>query len=81
MSDARSANRASERTVSERVVNAVAEHRGVAPDALTPLYEVVDPESLERVFESPEETAVSVEFVYAGCTVTIDTAGAVAVVD
>lgn len=64
--------------VSTRILEAVADQRGVDPLELQPLYEVVDPEALEAVFSS---TVVGgnrggrIEFTYAGCRITI-TAGA-----
>lgn len=42
-----------EATVSERVIEAVAEAEGVDPtDVTPPLYDVMDPDALDRLFES-----------------------------
>lgn len=42
-------------SLSERIVRRIADVEGVAPTALTPLYEVVDPDSLDSLF-SPTTT-------------------------
>ena len=52
-----------QQTLSETVVEAVAKAEGVAPTDLPPLYETVDLEALERLFEQPGTDAVfSFEF-------------------
>lgn len=70
------------RTVSTAVVEAVAAEAGVDPRDLTPqLYDVVDPDALDTLFESvAEETSRangSVVFPYAGYQVTVAADGAV----
>lgn len=39
-------------SASATVVRAVARHRGVEPTALSPLYEWIDPDALDALFES-----------------------------
>jgi hypothetical protein len=68
-------------TVSVRVVQAVADAKGVDPAALeTPLYEVVDPDALEAVVASvPSSTPASVQFRFLGHDVLVTGAGDVQV--
>lgn len=72
-----------EESVSEEVISAVANAKGVDPIDLVPLYEVVDPDALDALFEeggfgrpgSPDR----VEFVYSDCEVVIGGDGSVTV--
>lgn len=58
------------------VVNAVAARRNADPLELPPLYEWIDPEALDALFDPPEEAADRrFEFVYDGHLVTIDGTG------
>lgn len=61
--------------VSTRILEAVADHRGVDPLELRPpLYEVVDPEALEALFAptvAGADRGGRVELTYAGCRITI----------
>jgi hypothetical protein len=69
--------------VSMAVVEAIAHERGVdAADLRPPLYEVVDPEALDALFEAGRQNgteAVRIEFEYAGYGVSIVTDEAVEV--
>jgi len=58
----------------EKIVSAVARAEGVDPLAVSPqLYDVVDPDSLERLFEhSPADTDVTVSFTYGDWNVQVD---------
>lgn len=63
-------------TVTERVVDEVADRAGVSPLELPPIYEAIDPDALDRLFSgSPDDTAPSppdsVTFAYAGYSVTV----------
>jgi hypothetical protein len=69
-------------TVSERIIEAVAEREGVSPTALAqPLNEVIDPEALDTLFEpqpnGEQRSEGRVEFQYYGYTVTVDMDGSV----
>lgn len=64
-------------SVSETVVVAVAEARGVDPTELEPrLYDFVDPDALDSLFRSDDG---SVAFTMAGCHVTVYGSGRVVV--
>lgn len=58
----------------EEIVSAVAKAEGVDPLAVSPqLYDVIDPDSLEKLFErSPADSDVTVSFTYGNWTVQID---------
>lgn len=71
-------------TVSERVIEAVAEANSVSPlDLHPPLFSVVDPEALEAVVASldsgPDGSDGRIRFTYCGCEVTVTATGAVMV--
>lgn len=71
-----------ERPVSRTVVETVAEASGVAPMEIDqPLYEAVDPDALDRLFEPADEAVVGgqVIFSYAGYEVTVTARGDVCV--
>jgi len=62
---------------SEAVLDAVAEREGVQAEELTPrLYEVIDPEALDRLFRG---TTCRVSFEYREYVVTVDYSGNVRV--
>lgn len=61
------------------VVSAVAEAEGVDPVDLPALYETIDPEALNDLFLSDPGTAITVEFRYAGYSVTVRGGGTVEV--
>ena len=68
--------------ISETVVTAVAEAKGVDPLDLDPLYTVLDPDALNRVFHptagSPP-TSMELRFSMAGCQVVVHGDGEVIV--
>ena len=69
-------------SVSERVIEAVAEREGVAPTELArPLSDVIDPEALDTLFEPQPDGRPRgegrVEFEYYGYMVVVDTGGSV----
>lgn len=69
-------------TVSEAVVNAVADEEGVSPiDVSPPLYAVVDPDALDELVSSmnrwSDEPRGGVVFSYAGYEVTVSGSGEV----
>ncbi|WP_458190515.1 HalOD1 output domain-containing protein [Haladaptatus sp. NG-WS-4] len=62
--------------VSEAVLRAVANATGIDPiDIDTPLYDVIDPDALDRLFRpcptTERKTESKVSFTMGGCTVTI----------
>ncbi|QRV17800.1 hypothetical protein JMJ58_22475 (plasmid) [Haloterrigena salifodinae] len=62
------------------VVSAVAEAEGVDPVDLPPLYETIDPEALNDLLSSRDDSTVAtVEFEYAGYAVTVRGEGMVTV--
>lgn len=58
-------------TVSERIVERVAEKEGVLPDQIPVLFDVIDSEALDRLIASMASNGV-VTFQYNGFDVTID---------
>ncbi len=70
-------------SLSQTIVYAVAETKGVDPVDLTErLYDCVDPDALDRLFDTGGHEAVgSVVFTMAGCTVRIESERAVVVTD
>jgi len=68
-------------TPSEAVIRAVARRAGVDPlDLETPLYDAVDPESLNGLIEAAQRngrSAVEITFEYYGHTVTVASNGTV----
>ena len=68
------------RPVSERVVAAVGRERDADPTDLDPLYDAVDPESLNGLIEAAQRngrSAVEITFEYYGHTVTVASNGTV----
>lgn len=62
------------------VVEAVAEASETDPRDLRPLYETLDPDSLNQLFESPPDSRTGrITFIFEGCRVTVDTEGLIAV--
>ena len=57
---------------SAKVIQAVAARTGTNPKSLPPLYETIDPDSLDSLLDSAEGGDVEVEFEYAGCHVVVD---------
>lgn len=67
---------------SQRIVEALADYRGVDPVELSvPLYEVVDLEAVDALFdpESGRDGGVSVRFEYCGAVVDIDVEGRISI--
>lgn len=61
-----------ERSLSLCVVEAVAEATGTDPVNMQPLSEVIDPDSLERLFETPNPPQRGyIGFTFEGCNVTV----------
>ncbi|MFC7019642.1 HalOD1 output domain-containing protein [Halomicroarcula sp. GCM10025743] len=56
---------------STRIVSAIATSTERNHDELRPLYDVIDPDALDRVVDK-SATKMCVEFVYEGCTVCVD---------
>ena len=63
------------RTVSERVIRAVAETTDTDPATLPPLYESVDPDALNELVDSMSDGEISFE--HADCEITVDSDGGV----
>lgn len=62
---------AGETTVSERIVREIARAKGVDPLDLEPLYDVIDTDALDSMFQSSPSTA-SLEFEYSGYEVRVE---------
>lgn len=75
----------SSRRFSEGVVQAVAASEDVDPMQLQPLYDVIDPEALDTLFQRTADgapaTTGSVRFEYAGNTVVVHSDGSIHVGD
>lgn len=70
----------SERPPSTCVVETVAETLETAPEEVGPLYEAVDPDALDLLFESPRRfSGGRITFRFEGCDVAVDAGGWVAV--
>lgn len=61
-------------TVTEAVVEAVADEEGVSPLQLEPLANVVDPDALNTLY-ADDRHRVTLEFAYQGYRVRVDTDG------
>ena len=63
--------------VSSRVVETVAEAKGIDPETLPPLYETLDSDALDALFNHPPAPSTdassppTVQFAYAGLTVVV----------
>lgn len=69
-------------SVSQRVIAAVAEETGKKPTEVGPLYHVIDPDALDRLFSATRggnRTQGYVEFTFAECNVVVRGAGDVEV--
>ncbi|UPV99621.1 hypothetical protein M0R88_13990 [Halorussus gelatinilyticus] len=69
-------------SVSQRVITAVAEETGKEPTEVGPLYHVIDPDALDRLFSATRGGSRSqgyVEFTFAGCEVVVSGGGDVEV--
>ena len=76
-------NSASERPLSEKVVDTVAEHEGVDPVDLDPrLYQAVDPDALDQLFSSSRRSDdLEVAFMYSGYEVVARSDGELSISD
>ncbi|MFC3959617.1 HalOD1 output domain-containing protein [Halovivax cerinus] len=63
------------------VVDAVAEAAGCDPIQLDPLYDAVDPDALNALFDGRRETTGQFRFEYHGYTVVVDANGCVTLED
>ncbi|MFC4543220.1 HalOD1 output domain-containing protein [Halosolutus amylolyticus] len=65
---------------SMRIIEAVSTAQRVSPDELElPLYDVVDPEALDRLFDADPATDLRVSFEYADHTVQVRSGGRVSI--
>lgn len=64
---------------SESVIHRIADHKGVDPLELTPLYESIDPDALDALVRTASVNASTfqVEFTHQGCDVTVSGDGSV----
>lgn len=61
-------------TVSERVIQAIADREAVSPlDISPPLFDAIDPDALDRLYDG--RTGVTTEFRYTGYRVTVRPSG------
>ena len=75
------AERDSQTTALEQIVDEVADTTGADPLELPPLYEAVDPEAIEALTEhAGADSDLRVEFSYADCTVTVRADGSVSAI-
>ncbi|NHN58333.1 MULTISPECIES: HalOD1 output domain-containing protein [Halorussus] len=71
-------------SVSQRVIDAVAEATGRDPTDVGPLYHVIDPDALDRLFAATGaggRNGGHVEFAFAGCDVVVRGSGSVEVTE
>ncbi len=73
-----------EESPAEGVVSVVAAVTGADPTRMEPLYEAIDPDALDRVFDSTggdpgESPGTRVRFRYRGCVVTVHGDGRIVV--
>jgi len=71
-----------EQSTSQRVISAVAEETGKEPTEVGPLYHVIDPDALDRLFSATRGSGRNqghVEFTFAGCDVVVHGDGEVEV--
>ncbi len=61
-------------TASERVIHAVADREGVSPLDISPLFDAIDPDALDRLY-APDRAGATVEFQYAEYQVTVTDGG------
>ncbi|WP_435551040.1 HalOD1 output domain-containing protein [Natrinema sp. CGMCC1.2065] len=66
-------------SVSLQVIDAIADATNTDASDLEPLYDVVDPEALDQLFQSGSGAAVRVEFEYHGMPVEVRGDGTVTV--
>lgn len=62
--------------VSIEILETVAEREEIAAEELSPLYETVDPDALDRLFASPaDDRTITIRFEYEGYTVHVSDDG------
>lgn len=66
-------------SISLRVIEALSDATGTEADELEPLYNVVDPEALDQLFQPASDADVRVEFEYDGLLVEVRSNGTVTV--
>jgi len=66
---------------STAVVLAVAAAANARPHELDPLYEVVDPDALNHLFDDPDRAPLAVSFEYEGYAATVQGRGEVVLTD
>jgi len=84
MSQSLSGDSVEEPSTSQRVIEAVSEATDSDPTEVGPLYHVIDPDALDRLFAAtPGRTRVGgrVEFTFAGCDVVVRGDGEVEVTE
>lgn len=82
MSKSVSGERFKQQSISQRVITAVADETGKGPTEVGPLYHVIDPDALDRLFSATTGGSRAqgyVEFTFAGCDVVVRGAGDVEV--
>ena len=60
--------------ITEAIVSAVADQKGIPEEELPPLYESINADALEDLFEHPtatDDSKLVVEFRHAGCEISI----------
>ncbi len=70
------------KSTSQRVIEAVADETGKDPTEVGPLYHVIDPDALDRLFSATRGSGRNqgyVEFSFAGCDVVVSGEGEVEV--
>ncbi|WP_128478040.1 HalOD1 output domain-containing protein [Halorussus pelagicus] len=84
MSTSTSGKSFEQQSVSQRVIAAVAEETGKEPTEVGPLYHVIDPDALDRLFSTVgggDRAQGHVEFAFAGCDVVVRGSGDVEVTE
>ncbi|GAA0660482.1 HalOD1 output domain-containing protein [Natronoarchaeum mannanilyticum] len=66
-------------SLTERIVESTTDVAGADPLDLPPLYDAVDPDALEALYDRDGADGPEVEFTYAGCGVTVRGDGSVSV--
>ncbi|WP_424016390.1 HalOD1 output domain-containing protein [Halorientalis pallida] len=77
---------AGERAPSAAVIDSVATVTGSDPATISPLFEVVDPDALDRLFDTERDGGerdgpLTVSFRYEGCAVTVHADGRIVVAE
>lgn len=59
-------------SVAEVIVEKVAEHTGESPETLPPLYNSVDPDAVDKLFQGDRSQDLRLEFTYYGYSITVE---------